>query len=96
MKLEYISTFQTDLTNVASYLEDYPQKAKRIFEEMDNKLSNLIDNPEMYPIYQDFPVFRRIVIEDFLLFYLVNKRTDIIEVHRIIYGRMDVLKQLNV
>ena len=96
MKLEYISTFQTDLTNVASYLEDYPQKAKRIFEEMDNKLSNLIDNPEMYPIYQDFPVFRRIVIEDYLLFYLVNKRTDIIEVHRIIYGRMDVLKQLNI
>ena len=96
MKLEYISTFCTDISNVASYLEDYPQKAKRIFEEIDNKLNKLIDNPEMYPIYQDFPMFRRIVIEDYLLFYLVNKRTDIIEVHRIIYGRMDVLKQLSI
>ena len=94
MKLEYISTFYADIANVESYLEEYPQKAKRVFEDMDKKLSNLIDNPELYPIYEDFPEFRRIVVEDYLVFYTVNEHTENIEVHRLIYGKMDVPKQL--
>ena len=96
MRLEYISTFYTDIANVESYLEEYPQKAKRIFEEVDKKLSNLIDNPELYPVYDDFPLFRRIVVEDYLVFYTINERANIIEVHRLINGKMDVPKQLSV
>jgi len=94
MKLEYISTFYADIANVESYLEEYPQKAKRVFEDMDRKLSNLIDNPELYPIYEDFPEFRKIVVEDHLVFYTINERPENIEVHRLIYGKMDVPKQL--
>ena len=96
MKLEYISTFYADIANVESYLEEYPQKAKRVFEEMDKKLSNLIDNPELYPIYEEFPEFRRIVVEDYLVFYTINERTENIEVHRLVYGKMDVPKQLSI
>jgi len=95
MRLEYISTFYADIANVESYLKEYPQKAKRIFEETDKKLSNLINNPKLYPVYEDFPVFRRIVVEDYLVFYIINERANIIEVHRLIYGKMDVPKQLS-
>jgi len=66
------------------------------FEDMDRKLSNLIDNPELYPIYEDFPEFRRIVVEDYLVFYTINERTENIEVHRLVYGKMDVPKQLSI
>jgi len=96
MKLEYISTFYSDITDVASFLEEYPQKAKRIFEEMDKKLSNLVDNPELYPIYEDFPIFRRIVIEDYLAFYTIKEQAGIIEIHRLINGKMDVPSKLSV
>jgi len=96
MRLEYISTFYADIASVESYLEEHPQKAKRIFEEMDKKLSNLIDNPELYPVYEDFPEFRRIVVEDYLVFYTINERACIIEVHRLIHGKMDIPKKLSV
>ena len=95
MRLEYISTFYTDIAAVASSLEEYPQKAKRIFEKMDRKISNLTDNPKMYPVYEDFPDFRRIVVEDYLIFYAVNEQASIIEVHRLLYGKMDVPSHLN-
>ena len=95
MRLEYISTFYSDIIGVASFLEEYPQKAKRIFEEMDKKLSNLVDNPELYPIYEDFPIFRRIVIEDYLAFYTIKEQTGIIEIHRLINGKMDVPSKLS-
>jgi len=95
MRLEYIATFYSDIADVASYLEGYPRKAKCIFESMDNKLSKLVDNPKLYPIYEDFPDFRRIVIEDYLVFYTINEQADIIEVHRLICGKMDVPYQLS-
>jgi len=94
MKLEYISTFYSDIASVSDYLEDYPQKAKRLFGKLDIKLNNLVDNPELYPIYKDYPEFRRIVIEDYLVFYSIDKQAEIIEVHRLIAGKMDIPIQL--
>ena len=94
MRLEYISTFYSDIASVSDYLEDYPQKAKRLFEKLDIKLNNLVDNPELYPIYEDFPEFRRIVIEDYLVFYSVDEQAELIEIHRLIAGKMDIPIQL--
>ena len=93
-KIEYISTFYADVLNVVNNLEEYPQKAKRIFERLDKILKGLGQTPEMYQIYEDFPIFRKIIVEDYLVFYIVNKRDKIIEVHRLIYARMDMKKQL--
>jgi len=94
-KIEYISTFHFDVLDVAADLEEYPQKATRIFEKLDNKLLNLVEHPEMYPIYMDFPSFRKIVVEDYLVFYTINEKDMIIEIHRLICGRMDVKKHLS-
>ena len=95
MKLEYISTFYEDILSIDSYLEEYPQKAKRIFEKIDEKLNKLVDHPELYPVYDDFPAFRRIVIEDFLVFYAIKEDDDIIEIHRVINGKIDVPSRLS-
>jgi len=93
-RFEYISTFHSDIAEVTSNLEEYPQKAKRIFKNIDKKLLYLVDSPELYPIYDDFPVFRRIVVEDYLVFYSINEAQKVIEVHRLIYGRMDIIAHL--
>jgi addiction module RelE/StbE family toxin len=89
-KIEYIATFHLDVLDVVDSLEDYPQKAKRIFEKLDRKLLCLAEHPEMYPIYDDFPDFRKIVVEDYLVFYSINEQDGIVEIHRMIYGRMDI------
>jgi len=89
-KIEYISTFCVDISLLESDLENHPQKAKRLLEKMDDKLNNLTINPFLYPIYEHFPHFRRIILEDYLIFYVVNEGSKTIEIHRLIYGRMDV------
>lgn len=86
--LEYISVFFEDILEVETNLIEYPQKLKRIFSQIDKILVNLVDMPHMYPVYQDFPLFRKITIEDYLLFYAVAGNT--IEVHRLIYHKMDM------
>ncbi len=49
----------------------------------------------MYPVYDNFPAFRKISIEDYLVFYAVKKQAGVIEVHRLISARMDVIRRLN-
>jgi len=92
--LEYISTFHSDIMLIVEHLAEYPQMAARIFAKADKLLRNLEDMPEIYPVYQDVPTFRFIVVEDYLIFYKVNHRDRIVEVHRMLYGRMDIPKHL--
>ena len=92
-KIKYISTFHADIIDVLAFLDEHPGKAKRIFEKMDNILISLPEMPEMYPLYDDFPIFRKIVIEDYLVFYAVDQRGTI-EIHRLLYGGTDVQNRL--
>ena len=88
-KIEYISTFHADVLNVMEFLTDYPNKAARVFAKADERISKLKEMPELYPVYQDVPAFRFIVVEDYLVFYKI-KPGGIVEIHRLLYGRMDI------
>jgi plasmid stabilization system protein ParE len=89
-KIEYISTFHADVLSVNGVLAEYPSKASRIFAKIDKALRNLTEMPEMYPVYQDIPSFRFIATEDYLVFYKVKKQDGIVEIHRLLYGRVDI------
>ena len=52
------------------------------------------ENPYMYKSYERRPQFRQMVEEDFLVFYKVNEREKVVEVHHIIHGMMDIEKHL--
>ena len=60
------------------------------FLRADKSISYLNEMPEMYPIYPDIPLFRFIVVEDYLVFYRFIEERNLIEIHRILYGRMDI------
>ena len=90
--IEYISTFQMDILKITENLAEYPQKAKRLFEQVDKALLDAVEMPRMYPIYEDYPLFRRIVVLDYLVFYKIDEPNHKIEVHRLIYGKMDLKK----
>ena len=94
-KIEYIATFYADVQSVADFLEEHPQKAARIFAKLDKIFGGLSKMPEMYPVYDDFPAFRKITVEDYLAFYTVDNHNGVIEVHRLIYARMDVPRRLS-
>jgi len=89
-KPEYLSTFRADVLSASLYMADYPKKAARIFAELDKNLSLLTEMPEMYPVYRDLPKFRFFAVEDYLVFYKVREPDKIVEIHRLIYGRMDI------
>jgi plasmid stabilization system protein ParE len=88
-KSRYISTFYSDVLKVTTFLEEHPRKAARILKKIDKAMLDVIKMPELYPVYEDFPPFRKIAVEDYLVFYLINHNDNTIEVHRLVSSKMD-------
>jgi len=91
-KVEYLSIADRDILAISDALAEYPNKAKRIFKEMEEKLNLLEDMPYMWPTYQLKPEYRRMVLEDHLLFYIVDDVEYRVKVYRILYNKMDIPK----
>jgi plasmid stabilization system protein ParE len=89
-KIEYISTFYEDILAVNRFLAEYPTKAARIFSKADKNILHLRAMPEMYPVYQGIPAYRIIVVEDYVILYKIRKQERLVEIHRLVYGRMDI------
>ncbi|MDR1704238.1 MAG: type II toxin-antitoxin system RelE/ParE family toxin [Clostridiales bacterium] len=90
-----LSRANKDITIIEEALKEYPQKAGRLFAEIDEKLLLLEDMPYMWPVYQPRPEYRIMVLEDHVLFYVVDESQHIVKVYRIIYGRRYIPDLLN-
>jgi plasmid stabilization system protein ParE len=93
-KVIYLPTANRDIIKIYDALIDYPNKAKRIFKEMDSKVITLEDLPYMWPVYQARPKYRRMILEDYLLFYIVDDDEHKVKVYRILYDKMDIPEHL--
>ena len=83
-----------DLAILADILSPHPNKARRLFKEMENKLDLLDDNPFMYPAFHANPKYRRMNLEDHALFYTVDEQKRKINIYRVIYVKRDIEKLL--
>ncbi len=76
-----------NLNDIARYLSGfYPKTSSRVLKEMREKISKLGDIPKMCEIHRLDPTYRRMVVDQHLVFYRVNDENKIVEIHRILRG----------
>ena len=90
----YLPVANLDIIRIDNALTDYPNKAKRLFQEMERKIVDLEDNPYMWPAYQVRPEYRRMILEDHLLFYKVDEDEHKVRIYRILYDKMNIPEHL--
>ena len=94
-KLRYLPAVTKDMFEADAYMSEHsPDMARRFFVLLNEKLLQLQTTPLMYQVYREYPVYRRVVIMDYLVFYIVNETEQTVDVHRIINGKMHIIKQL--
>ena len=93
-KVKYLPSLARDIHRISEALEEYPEKAKRLFQEMDEKILRLEDMPLMCPIFHARPKYRKMALEDHLLFYTVDTSRHEVKLHRILYSKMDAARHL--
>lgn len=89
-----LSTSKADLTDIIDYLlQFYANTALKQYDKIIEKINTLKEFPFMCEEYQINVMdlqYRKMVIDNYLVFYIVYD--DIVEIHRIINTRMDITK----
>ena len=93
--IKYLPSVARDMERIAEALTRYPNKAKRLFSEIDKKLLKLEDMPFVWPVFQARPNYRRMVLEDHLLLYTVDEQEHVVKICCVLYGKMDALRYLD-
>ena len=94
-KIKYLPLAVQDLNDIARYLSGfYPKTASRVLKEMRDKIAKLGDNPKMCEIYPLDPVYRQMLVEQYLVFYQVNDYARTVEIHRILRGSWNLPQYL--
>ncbi|MCL2171875.1 MAG: type II toxin-antitoxin system RelE/ParE family toxin [Defluviitaleaceae bacterium] len=94
-KLGYTDSFRADAAQIVFNLREYPKKARRILAKTKKAASLLRLMPHMHPVCRHNPNYRMIVIEDYLAFYSVDEEKGLVEVRRLLYGKMNISERLN-
>ena len=94
-KIKYLPLAVQDLNDIARYLSGFYHKtASRVLKEMRDKITKLSDNPKMCEIYPLDPVYRKMVIDQYFVFYQVNDPATIVEIYRILRGAYNLPQYL--
>jgi len=84
-----------DMDDIAEYLSKfYPNTARNFFAQLKKQLQLLETMPLMYPAYDADPFFRKMIINDYLLFYSVDEKRTLITVHRIFHSKRNISQQI--
>ena len=98
-KIEYLPKAVEDLQSIVNYIMNTlksPQAANDFIELLDETILKLENYPKFYEIYKPYKelefIYRRIIIKNYVVFYtIIDER---VEIHRILYAKMDLLKTL--
>jgi len=86
---------ERDIIEIEEYLSQfYPSTVRNFFEKLRKQVFNLEDMLYMYPEYENDQFFRRMVIDDYLLFYSVDDERQLVVIHRIFHSKRDISRQI--
>ena len=94
-RLAFLPEAWTDAEEVRQYLSQYYEStAKNFFALLKKKTAALKANPYICEQYQERPTYRKMIVDDYLLFYKVNEDKKLVEIHRIVHGSRDIGRYL--
>jgi plasmid stabilization system protein ParE len=91
----YSDDAKLDAKEIVAYLAQFYTSTARNFKTKLTKQVNMLrDMPLSCPAYEEDPFFRRMVLGDYLLFYSVDEKRELVIVHRIIHSKRDISRQI--
>jgi plasmid stabilization system protein ParE len=86
---------EQDLDEICAWLSQfYPGTVGRFLDAFEAGINNLEENPYMYRTYPENPVYRRLLVQDYLAFYRVDEDLHEVKIYRVLHGKRDLPKLL--
>ncbi|MFR5532927.1 MAG: type II toxin-antitoxin system RelE/ParE family toxin [Bacteroides xylanisolvens] len=100
-KLEYLPVAQRDMVEIVRYISgelQNPAAADRLAMELVNAAESVLTFPYALPAYQPIrPLkceYRKILVQNFLMFYWVDEEKKLVTVARVVYAKRDISRLL--
>ena len=100
-KLEYLPVAQRDMVEIVRYISEElqnPAAADRLAMELVNAAESVLTFPYALPAYQPIrPLkreYRKILVQNFLVFYWVDEEKKLVTVARVVYAKRDISRVL--
>ena len=95
-KIEFSHHAKNDIAEMIDYLSQfYTNTALNKYDIIMESIGLLKDFPLMCGVYEKRPRYRKLVAEDYLIFYQVDEKKRTVRIYRVLYGRRDIRKILN-
>ena len=89
----FLLSAQNDLQDVIDYIAEHSLKAANDFlEELDKRLLQICQFPKMCEVYRHNPNLRRLIIDNYLIFYEADEEKKVINVYRILHSSRNIEK----
>ena len=95
-KLEYLPIARKDMLEIVRYISlelHNPDAANRLALELVNAVEKVLRFPYATPVYQTIrPLkheYRKILVQNFLIFYLIDEEKKLVTVARVVYAKRD-------
>jgi len=93
--IDYKAFAEKDIWEIADYLSDHSMPAAVEFlAETKKRIEGLVDMPYMYPKINSHHDYRKIVVGDYVVAYIVNERTKEILIMRVVHGKRNYQNEL--
>ena len=98
-KIKILPVAQDDMKSIVAYIRlDNPDAALKVAHKIKDSIGRLSDNPFMGVVPRDNRIagmgYRMLLVEPYLVLYIVVQNDGIIEVHRVLHGRRDYTSNL--
>lgn len=94
-KIKYLPIAVQDLQGIAEYLSGfYPSTASSTLKKLRNKIALLRISPKMCEVYSLDTTYRKLVVDQYLIFYKVQESTETVEIHRVLRASWNVPQYL--
>jgi plasmid stabilization system protein ParE len=89
-EVSFLSPAYEDLAAAIKNISQFSNNASEKFlDDLDRQTAYLQTMPKMYPVDEDHPPYRKMVLRDYLVYYSVDDDRRIAEIYRILPARMD-------
>ena len=94
-KLIFLPQARNDAEEVRKYLSQYYSgTVEKFFALLKKRINSLRINPYIYEQYHERSSYRKLVANDYLVFYKVNDDQKRVEIHRILHGSREIERYL--
>lgn len=100
-KLAFLPAAQNDMIEIVRYISKdlkNPAAAERLAVELIGAAESVLDFPYAAPVYQPIrPLkreYRKILVQNYLMFYWVDEEKKLVTVARVMYARRNIDKLL--